>query len=110
MGGTKRIQMEKSNNIDRGYFYLINFHENPTFSAYVKKNKIKRNTFFKYLREKNIIDDEHCPFEAFEDWFELRSKHPLTYKWSLSITPKGEVELLKFAHELKDEDGIDIFN
>lgn len=83
---------------------------NPTLSLFVKKNNLKRNSLLKVLREKSIIDDDHIPYEPYEDWFEVRTNNPWTDRRFLSVTPKGEVELLKFAHKIKVEDGIDIFN
>lgn len=89
---------------------MSNSEEYPTLSAFVKRNRIKRNTLLKQLREYGIIDDDHFPYEEFEEWFEVRTNNPWTDKCFLSVTPKGEVELLKFANMLKNEQGVEIFN
>lgn len=102
--------MQIKSTISEGYYTFSDSGKNRTLSSYVKKHRIKRNTLLNLLRDKNIIDENHLPYDEFEDWFEVRRNNPWTDKYFLSVTPIGEVELLKFAHKLNVEDGIDIFN
>lgn len=83
--------------------------DNPTMSYFVNFHKIRRNLLFRYLKEYQIINERHFPYNGSMDWFIVRNEVRRSFTYQLSLTPIGQVEILKFVDWLKDNEGINIY-
>ncbi len=104
MVNIKLISMDNKFN-DLPYLQII---QNHTICQCAYETCIDFEKLIKYLKEFKIIDEYHYPYENFEYWFEVRLIPGLP-KYSLAVTPKGELKLIEFCKWLRKKNGINIF-
>lgn len=101
------IKLIKMINKNTGLPYLQIF-QNHTIYQFADETGMDYEKLIKYLKEFNIIGDDHYPYEEFEDWFEVRDISQFGI-YLLAITSYGEIEIIKFCRRLKKDHGINIF-